>query len=182
MVWVDEVHTAAGERRKGVATWMIGAVGMGKRVEMQVRQGAESVQQAYTRMGMCGGGRYRAILYSEPQEGYVFWGTQEFVVRSGWDPELHGARVQEGRWSELSPEVQQAMVTAVVKTSGQNETRVRTTLNGDNEEVGEGGACLGEESRVIVVEHGCRAPLCRPPVSDRGTGGRGRGVGDEGGE
>ena len=70
--------------------------------------------QAYTRMGMCGGGRYRAMSYSEPQEGYAFWGTQEFVVRSGWDPELHGARVQEGRWSELSSEVQQALVTVRV--------------------------------------------------------------------
>ena len=68
-------------------------------------------------------------------------------------------------------------MTAVVKTSGQDETRVRATLNGDSEEVGEGGACLGEESRVIVVEHECRAPLRRPPVSDRGTGGRGRGRG-----
>ena len=68
VVWVDEVHTAEGERRKGVATWMIGAVGMGKRVEMQVRQGEEGTQQAYTRMGLCGGGRYRSVLYSEPQE------------------------------------------------------------------------------------------------------------------
>ena len=32
-------------------------------------------------MGLRGGGRYRSVSYNEPQEGYVFWGTQEIVVR-----------------------------------------------------------------------------------------------------
>ena len=68
-------------------------------------------------------------------------------------------------------------MTAVVKTSGQDETRVRATLNGDNEEAGEGGACMGEESRVLMVEHGYCAPLRRPLVSSGGASGRGRGRG-----
>ena len=178
VVWVDEVHTAEGERRKGVATWMMGAIGMGKRVEMQVLQNEGGAQQAYAKMGLCGGSRYRCVSYSEPQEGYAFWGTREFVVRSGWDPELHGARVQQGGWSELSSEVQQAMVMAVVGTSGQDETRVRATLSGDGEEAGGDGACAGEESRVLVVEHGRRAPLRQPTAVDAGgSGGRGRGRG-----
>ena len=84
VVWVDEVHTAEGERRKGVATWMIGAVGMGKRVEMQVRQGAEGAQQAYTRMGMCGVAGIELCCTANLRRGMSFGGHKSlWYVRDG---------------------------------------------------------------------------------------------------